>query len=55
MVDDKILHTDWLRTFWPISQEQKFSPMWDLCWKAANNISFHYRANSVKINDQIFQ
>ena len=41
-----------LRTFWPISQKQK---LWDLCRNTANNTHFHYRSNSVKINDQTFQ
>ena len=53
MVDKKILQSDWLKTFWPISQEQRFSQLWDLCRNTANNIYFHYRINSVKINDQI--
>ena len=51
----KILQSDWLRTFWPISQEQKFSQIWDLYSNTANNINFHYITNLVKINDQIFQ
>ena len=55
IVDFKILQFDWLRIFWPISQEQKFSQIWFLCKNTANNISFHYRVNSVKINQQIFQ
>ena len=38
-----------------ISQEQKLSQIWDLCRNMANNINFHYRSNSVKIKDQIFQ
>ena len=42
-------------TFWPTSQEQKFSQIWGLCSNTASNINFHYRTNSVKINDQIFQ
>ena len=37
----KILHTDRLRTFWPISQEPEFSQIWDLCKNTANNINFH--------------
>ena len=45
----------WLRTFWPISQEQKFSQIWYFCRNIASNTSFHYRTNSVKINDQICQ
>ena len=44
-----------LRTFWAISQEQKFSQIWDLRRNTTNNISFHYRTNLVKINNQIFQ
>ena len=51
----KILQSDWLRTFWPISQEPEFSQMWDLCRNTANNINFHYRKHSVKINDKMFQ
>ena len=34
--DEKILQFNWLRTFWPISQEQKFSQIWDLCRNTAN-------------------
>ena len=49
------MQSDWLRTFWPISQEPEFSQIWDLCRNTANNINFHYRTNSVKINDKIFQ
>ena len=51
----KILQSDCLRTYWPISQERKFPQIWDLCKNTANNINFHYGRNSVKINDQIFQ
>ena len=43
---------DWLRTFWPLSQLQKFPQICDLCRNTANNISFHYRTNSVKNNDK---
>ena len=46
---------EWLRTFCPISQESEFSQISDLCRNTANNIDFHYRTNSVKINDKIFQ
>ena len=38
-----------------MSQEQKFSQIWDLCRNIANNITFHNRTNSAKANDQIFQ
>ena len=51
----KILQSDWLRTFLPISQEPKFSQIWALCRNTTNNIYFHYRTKSVKINDQIIQ
>ena len=40
---------------YPISQEPEFFPIWNLCRNTANNINFHYRTNSVKINDKIFQ
>ena len=32
IVDLKVLQSDWLQTFWPISQEQ-----WELCKNTANN------------------
>ena len=51
----KILQSDWLRAFRPISQEQEFSQIWDLCTNTANNTNFHYRANLVKIKDHFFQ
>ena len=54
IVDLKILQSDWLRAFWPISHEQVFSQIQDLCRNTANSINFHYRNNSVKIIDQIF-
>ena len=54
MVDYKILQSDWLRTFLSISQEPEFSQIWDLCRNITNNIHFHYRTNSVRINDKIF-
>ena len=49
IVDFKILQSDWLITFWQISQELKFSQIWNLCENTANNIKFPYRTNSVKI------
>ena len=55
MVDQKILQSDQLRTFWPISQEPEFSQIWDLCRNTTNNINFHYRTSSVKISYKIFQ
>ena len=47
--DLKILQSDWPSAFWIISQEP------DLCRYIVNNINFHYRPNSTKINDQFFQ
>ena len=44
----------WLRPFWPISQEQKFSQIWDLRRNIENNTNFHLRTISVKTKDQIF-
>ena len=55
MIDQKILQSDWLRLIWPISQQRKFSQIWDLCRNTANNIDFHYKKNLVKTNDKIFQ
>ena len=52
-VDLKILQSDWLRAFWSISQGEKNYQIHDLCRNTANNINFHYRTNSVKINGQI--
>ena len=51
-VDLKTLQSDWLRAFWPISQEQDFS-QYRICAETANNMDFHYRSKSVKINDKI--
>ena len=47
MVEKKILQSDWLRKFCPVSQEPKCSQIWDWCRKTANNIYFHYRTYSV--------
>ena len=44
-----------LWTFLPAFQEQTFSQIWDLCRNIGNNINFHYRTNSLKLNDQIFK
>ena len=55
IVNIKILQSDWLRAFWPISQESEFSQVWDLCKNTANITKFHYRPNSDKINDSISQ
>ena len=50
----KILQSDLLMTFWPISQEPDFSRVWSLCRNIANNINFRYSTNLVNTNDQIF-
>ena len=49
------MQTDWLRAFWPKSQEQEFSQILDLCRNKANNKHFHYRTNSVKIVTNFFK
>ena len=51
VVDLKILQSDWPRVFWPISERPDFSQILDLWKNALNNINFHYRSNSEKIND----
>ena len=50
MPDLKILQPEWLRAFWPISQEH-FSQTEDLYGNTANNINFHYKINSGRNND----
>ena len=54
MVGLKIMQSEWLRAFWPISQERDLSQLEDLCKSTANIINFHYRTNSGKINDHVF-
>ena len=54
MPDLKIPEPEWFRAFWPNSHEQHSSQIKDLYRDLANNINFHYRTNSGKINDQIF-
>ena len=39
------------RAFWPLSQEQDYSQIENLCRNTVNNINFHYRASSGKIED----
>ena len=50
IVDWEILQSHWLTAFWSISQKQDFSQY--LGRITANNITSHYRTNSVKINDK---
>ena len=50
IVNLKILQSDWSRAFWPISQEQDFSQVWDLSKNTANNIKFVYITYSEKNN-----
>ena len=53
ILDLKILQSDWLRAFWPISQQQDF-PKYRICLGTLQIIKFfYYITNSVKINDQI--
>ena len=39
--DIKMMQSDWLTAFWPISQKPDFYQLWDLCSNAANSINFH--------------
>ena len=45
ILDLKILHFDWLRVFWSISQGQDFVQIQDLCRNTVGNVYFHYRTN----------
>ena len=47
-VDLKILQSDSVRTFWPISQELDFSQVQDLYKNTAININFLHRPNAEK-------
>ena len=40
--------------FSPFSGQQEFSQVWNLHRKLAHNMKFHFRPNSVKINDITF-
>ena len=51
IVNLKILQSDWLRAFWPLSQEPEFSQVWDFCKNTTNIVKFLYRPNPEKIND----
>ena len=51
----RILQSDWLRTFWPISQEPEFSQIWGLRSLFLNHMYFHFRLNPEKVNDKIFE
>ena len=53
MVDLEMLESDWLRPFQPLSQEQDFSQIYDLCRNRGNKTNFHHWTNSVKIIEQI--
>ena len=54
IINSKILQSDWLRWFWPISPEPDFSQVWDLCKNTANNMSFLYRPTSEKLMSKFF-
>ena len=54
MIDLEIPQSEWLRAFWPISQEQHFSQTENLYKNTENNINFHYKTNSVKIMTKFF-
>ena len=50
-----ILRSDWMKACQPISQKPDFSQIWDVYMNIANNINFHYKLNSDKINGKAFQ
>ena len=50
MLDLKIPQSEWLRAFWPVSQEQSFSQIENLYRKTTNNINF-----SEKIWDELWR
>ena len=50
MLDLKIPQSEWLRAFWPVSQEQSFSQTENLYRKTTNNINF-----SEKIWDELWR
>ena len=50
----RILQSEWLRTFWLINQGPEFSQTWGLCKHKANNMNFHLKPNSEKLNFKIF-
>ena len=50
MLDLKIPQSEWLRAFWPVSQEQSFSQIENLYRKTTNNINF-----SGKIWDELWR
>ena len=49
MVDLKIWKSDWARVFWPLSQEQDFSQIWDLWKDISKNINFHFKPSSEEL------
>ena len=48
------MQSDWLRTFWSISQEQRFSQIWDLCRNTVNNAGFHIEQIQWKLMPKFF-
>ena len=48
IINLKILQCDWLRTFWPISQEPKFSQIWALCRNTTNDINLMIKQILIK-------
>ena len=51
--DIKKLQSDWLKLFWPITQEP-FSQIWDLCWNTTKNTNFQYKTYQKKLMIKFF-
>ena len=47
MVDLKIWKSDWPRVFWPLSQEQDFSQIWERIYQKKKN--FHFKPSSEEL------
>ena len=48
-IDLKILKSDWLRAFLPISQEPDFSRIYNSNKNTVNNTKLYYRGNAKKL------
>ena len=54
-IDLKILKSDWLRAFLPISQKPDFSRIYHSNKNTVNNTKLHYRANAEKTGNKFFE
>ena len=51
----KILQSDWLRAFLPISQELELFQVWNFHREVHNDERFHFRSTPGKTNDKIYK